>query len=393
MSDCRTDDAAIFSVTDDDGDVSSGRAAALVAVSRNGMALLNQYLEYSHDREIVLAALSNNPRVLQELPPAVFEDMVLVMSMLKHFNQEWREFEVVLLLASQFNAALLSDRSFMLAVIGENGKSLRHAAVNLLDDCGVVLAAIKHGGSFDLASERLKRDQAVVLAAVALDGDCLQFAHSSFWASADVVRAAVAQNGLSLNSASHALRSLKDICLLAIRQNGFALQFVGARASADLDLITAALAHTDDVLQFAPAFLVQSGQIRQHLRVKIIQYSMYPSDFLETVVLGSRCVRRREESTHTRKRVETSTTTSECTLKKIDDLGPEGSVAFLMMLGEFVGLRKGATWEEIKRAAENLGNLLTVGFGKSEAEGPCALSGKGAARPIARKYSLGEMKR
>jgi hypothetical protein len=125
------------------------------------------------------------------------------------------------------SAKLKDDKEFMLQMINEWTPSaqvsinicwaFRHASDRLKDDKDVVLAAVqKHWGSLERATERLRDDKDVVLAAVQNDGFCLEFASDSLKDDKDVVLAALQTDGFSLKFASDRLKNDRGVVLAAL---------------------------------------------------------------------------------------------------------------------------------------------------------------------------------
>ena len=80
------------------------------------------------------------------------------------------------------------------------------------------------------ASDHLKRDSEIVMAAVKQNGNALEFASEDLQKDREIVMAAVKQNGWVLKDASEDLRRDREIVMAAVKQNGYVLQF----ASEDL---------------------------------------------------------------------------------------------------------------------------------------------------------------
>ena len=91
------------------------------------------------------------------------------------------------------------------------------------------------------ASESLKNNRAIVLAAVRQDGWALQHASESLKDDEEIVLAAVRQNGYVLQCASESLKDDGEIVLAAVRQNGYAFKYASKRLKNDPDVILAAL--------------------------------------------------------------------------------------------------------------------------------------------------------
>ena len=85
------------------------------------------------------------------------------------------------------------------------------------DDCVEAVRAFEEGGgSLQKASESLRANKAVVLAAVAENGFSLEYANEELKADKEVVLAAVAQKGYSLQFANEELKADKEVVLAAV---------------------------------------------------------------------------------------------------------------------------------------------------------------------------------
>ena len=124
-------------------------------------------------------------------------------------------------------------------------------------DRQVVLAAVTQDGlALRFASDLLKDDREVVLAAVTQNGLALTFASDSLKAESYVVFTAVTQNGAALKECK--LKANREIVKAAVKQNGAALQFASTELQNDIDMkIIAATSQTSiafDLIEslFAP---------------------------------------------------------------------------------------------------------------------------------------------
>jgi predicted methyltransferase len=116
--------------------------------------------------------------------------------------------------------------------------ALRRASEELRNDKDIVLAAVKvEGFALQFASETLRNDKDVVLAAVKEHPDAFQFASETLRNNKGVVIAAVKQNGFVLQFASETLRNDKDVVLAAVKEHGFALQFASEALRNDIFFI------------------------------------------------------------------------------------------------------------------------------------------------------------
>eukprot|EP00658_Telonema_sp_P-2_P085706 TRINITY_DN9827_c0_g1_i2.p1 TRINITY_DN9827_c0_g1~~TRINITY_DN9827_c0_g1_i2.p1 ORF type:complete len:658 (+),score=155.70 TRINITY_DN9827_c0_g1_i2:188-2161(+) len=90
------------------------------------------------------------------------------------------------------------------------------------------------------ASEELRNDQGVVLAAVVWDGRALRFASEVLRNDKDVVLAAVRENGHALEFVSEELRNDKEVVLDAVMVIGSALKVAAEELRNDKDVVLAA---------------------------------------------------------------------------------------------------------------------------------------------------------
>jgi len=123
--------------------------------------------------------------------------------------------EVALPYASE---SLRADRGIVLAAVSREARNLRWAAEELKADHEIVLAAVTHnGGSLEWAAEELRADREIVLTAIAHNGRHLRWAAEKLRADRDVVLAAVTHHskGGNLRWASKELRADRDVILAA----------------------------------------------------------------------------------------------------------------------------------------------------------------------------------
>jgi tetratricopeptide (TPR) repeat protein len=112
---------------------------------------------------------------------------------------------------------LVADRDVVLAAVALDGDALQYAAPALKADREVVLVAVAQSGpALMYASRSLKGDKSVVLAAVALDGLALRCASTDLRGDEEVVLVAVAQNGKALPNAAPELQVSEHIHFAAM---------------------------------------------------------------------------------------------------------------------------------------------------------------------------------
>lgn len=179
------------------------REVVLAAVIQNGRALRFASSELQGDRDVVQASVQEHGRALRYAP-----------------------------------APLQADSDLVTSAVKTNGFALEFASDSVRDDRRVVLAAVQLGGEdgaavLAFASDELRRDREVLLAAIrhstnfALLSAALLRAGASIRADREVIHEAVCRNGGLLALASDELRNDLEIALAAVRQSRVALAFVG----------------------------------------------------------------------------------------------------------------------------------------------------------------------
>ena len=156
---------------------------------------------------------------------------------------------------------LIKDRAFQLAAVAKDTDILNFVDPSFMSDRDVVLAAVaRNGYALEFADPSLKRDRDVVLAAVAQNGFALDFADEGFKSDRDVVLAAIAQKGEALQCAAPSFMSDRDVVLAAVAQDGNALAYPDSRLRSDREIVLAAVTQNGDALEFADPSLKESDR-------------------------------------------------------------------------------------------------------------------------------------
>ena len=147
---------------------------------------------------------------------------------------------------------LKDDTDVVLAAVAQNGDALQHASDRLKDDKDLMLAVVAlDGHALAYVPDRLKDDERVVLAAVVQNGNALRNASDRLKDDKDVVLAAVAQNGDALQHASDRLKDDKDFMLAAVALKGWVLGYASSRLKNDKSAVLAAVAQSGNALRYA----------------------------------------------------------------------------------------------------------------------------------------------
>ena len=134
------------------------------------------------------------------------------------------------------------DREVVLAAVSNDGRSLEYADDALKADHAVVLAAVSNEGrALQYADDTLKADREVVLSAVSKNGSALEYADDTLKVDREVVLAAVSNDGRSLEYADDALKADHAVVLAAVSNEGWALKYANDALKADHEVILAAI--------------------------------------------------------------------------------------------------------------------------------------------------------
>ena len=114
---------------------------------------------------------------------------------------------------------LKDDRNVVLAAVKVNANALEYASEELKDDKEVVLAAVKKSGNaLEYTSKKLKDNREVVLAAVKKSGNALRHASEELQGDKEVVLAALKKSGNAFKYASNTLKDDKYVAKVAMQK-------------------------------------------------------------------------------------------------------------------------------------------------------------------------------
>jgi len=155
------------------------------------------------------------------------------------------------------------DRDVVMAAVVEYGEALRYADVWSRADRAVVLAAVQsYGPALEhVADEELRDDREVVLAAVRQKASALAFASHGLKAEANFMTEAAQVNGRVLEYCDAALRDDRSVVMAAVQQRGDSLRFASAALQGDKDVVMAAVAQQGTALVFASEALRDSMDV------------------------------------------------------------------------------------------------------------------------------------
>jgi hypothetical protein len=214
------------------------RNDALRTISNNGLNL-RVYKQFNNDKEIVLAAVSNEGMALQFASRQLQNDKEVVLAAV-HQNG----------LSLRYADDFCEDKEVVLAAVHQNGLAIKWASLDLQNDKEVVLVAVNQDGLAFNHIYDLREDKEVILAAVSQNGLVLKNIIGKFRLDKDVVLAAVNEDGNSLVYANHFFDD-DEIVFAAVKQNGMALQFASDRFKKDPYMVKLAMITYDEAFKFA----------------------------------------------------------------------------------------------------------------------------------------------
>lgn len=137
-------------------------------------------------------------------------------------------------------AEIWEDADFIIRAVDGKGREsftphfMRNISEKLKDDRDFFLKIAELSGLIEQASERIRGDKEVVLAAVKSNPNALRFASDAMKDDKDVVLE-VATRGL-IGSASEKLRGNRELALLAVRQNAYAFESLSKELRGDKEI-------------------------------------------------------------------------------------------------------------------------------------------------------------
>ena len=151
---------------------------------------------------------------------------------------------------------LQDDRETVMLAARENPVALLYASERLRNDANFIYEIMvtwkKGAETFRFASERLRDDAQLAHVAVAMESEALSYASDRLRDDALFVRTAMQQKQdvFVLYYASERLRSDKEIALAAVQQDGFALSLVSGGLHDDTELMRTAIKTDERALEF-----------------------------------------------------------------------------------------------------------------------------------------------
>jgi hypothetical protein len=235
----------------------------LKALKINGLILNYLDAKFRGDKEIVMAALYDDPTKVRGLGPHMFWDSI---------DDSLKEDEDIILTACKNNSAidfvpqrLLSDKKFILKCAKINGNILKKIDKKFCDDEEIVTSAVKENGfCLQYVSQRLRENKKIVLNAISKFGHGFEYVSDEFKSNKKFIikclkksddafqylnekdrgneyfaSLACYRNGYSIQFASERIRDNKRIALYAVNSNPFSYNYLSKRLKKDKEIIKA----------------------------------------------------------------------------------------------------------------------------------------------------------
>jgi hypothetical protein len=236
----------------------------LLKASKINGAILN-YLEprFRADKEIVMAALYNDPIKLRGLGPHMFwdsiddklkedKDVLLASiranSMFKHVPQRFLNDREFILKCAKINGNILQyiskefcdDEEIVTKAVKTNGFSLEYASERLRNRKKIALAAIsKFGHGFQYISDELKSDKVIVTTCLTKSDDAFRYLNEEDRDNEYFASLACYRNGYAIQFASERIKDNKKIALYAVNSNPFSYSYLSKKLKKDKEIIKA----------------------------------------------------------------------------------------------------------------------------------------------------------
>jgi predicted RNA-binding protein (virulence factor B family) len=150
--------------------------------------------------------------------------------------------------------SLRADKEVVLAAVSQNGEELEFASKELQSDREVVLAAIDNNVSaIEFASDNFRNDKEVILTAVknsSICGSAFEYASEELKSDREFILEAVKKDAMALEYVSDDLRSDRDIVLAAVKSNGRSLAHASEGLKSDREIVLEAIKIDGSAFQY-----------------------------------------------------------------------------------------------------------------------------------------------
>lgn len=138
--------------------------------------------------------------------------------------------------------------------------------VNKLEKYKVIEKLKRDAYSYLYIKEELQNDRDIVMAAIASQGNLLDYLSANYKNDKEIVLIAVKENGFALKYASDELRRDKEVVLTAINENGHAIEFGHESLRNDREIALIALRKNISALEYISKELIADKEFLYQLR-------------------------------------------------------------------------------------------------------------------------------
>lgn len=235
---------------------------ALKAVRKDGEVLRLMSTAFQKDKEIVYAAVKQNPYAGLNYAHTIFK----------------KDRELILMAIKQNGSTLcMADESLRkdkeLALIALDAKKHSRETFSCFDKslkCRrdfVLISIKKHPLILRILDNRFKKDKEIVLEAVKKDGYVLRYVHYELQKDREIILAAVGQSGYALEHIDISFKIDKEVIVTALKSNGDALKYASYIHQSDKEMVLIAVNHNN---KFADALKYASPSLRDDKEIALV---------------------------------------------------------------------------------------------------------------------------
>ena len=147
---------------------------------------------------------------------------------------------------------LKNNPEVVMAAVKQNYHALKYASEDLKSNSEFMLEAVKlNYNVLEYASEEMRSNPAVILEAIKQNGFALEYASEDLKSNSEFMLEAVKLNYNVLEYAGEEMKSNSEFVLEAVKQNGFALEYASEELKSDPEIVMAAVKQYHQALQYA----------------------------------------------------------------------------------------------------------------------------------------------
>ncbi|MDF2866906.1 MAG: hypothetical protein K0S11_376 [Gammaproteobacteria bacterium] len=277
----------------------NNRFFVIAAVQQNGLFLQKAQKVFQDDEEIVSVAIKQQPEAIQYALPRVIKKLNIDLDSLiqfpkrrgrKIFDDAYDEKAWHVINGRLHNV----DRDTVLSRIKRSSDGANSYIINNyfgnnknIDDKELILAAVEiFPFALDSASERLRKDKEVALAAIKVDSTMIRLVHADLKYDLSFALEAIVQNPIVLMNSYKNLTKDRNTLLMILERNGLGLEYAPRKFKQDLEIcLTAvmnnplAISCVDKSVANQPAFITEVINFyhAKYIKDKRIEQNLFTS--------------------------------------------------------------------------------------------------------------------